>query len=323
MKRILMSTSIQRYRCRYKCRSKFAAYLALLVLCLFSEFNSRKRLSHASSQAIHSGHFEKEAILLFIAVNVNYGDYPLWLRECTRPRCAYQVFGDHPRAEMVTYSADIGDGYGNFGFRGRFQMMWALEHANFTYFLRVDEDGYLCVNSLFQDLQAMPQKKFLMGRFHCDFAKARMDENFMLFSRDVAEYFSRGWQEGTLPFHGEATLALNIGSQLSRLMEENSWTFRDEPTRIRWDETFRTVDVCTRYFWLHHLSSTQIREIHSMLPELDAHMQGSSKREERSKLFFNSTGCGWDGLPEFHDLERVAYSRGKRGPTLYHDFRPV
>ena len=160
-----------------------------------------------------------------------------------------------------------------------------------------------------------------MGRFHCDRTKARMDENFMLLSRDILTYYVKGWQTGSLPFHGETTLALNIGSQLSRLWQEESWTFRDEPNRIRWDESFGIADVCTQYFWMHHLNSTQVRRMHTALSRTSGNVR-KSPQEDNFPRFFNSTACGWDDLlPAFDNLERVAYTRGKRGTTLYHDFR--
>jgi len=316
------SASIARSNRGYKRRLKLLLYPGVLVVLLMVAFGDQSFVQPVQRGVRHVERFGTEEPVLFIAVNVNYGRDPPWLRDCTLPSCRYQVFGDRTRAGTVTYSSNIGRGYGNFGFRGRFQMDWAREHADFKYFLRVDEDGYLCVSALLQDLNKMPREKLLMGRFHCDFKKTRMDENFMLLSRDILEYFAQSWQANTLPFHGDSTLALNIGSQLSRLAKEESWTFRDEPNRIRWDEEFELVDACTRYFWMHHLNSTQIRNIHSTLHRVE-HSSGHSYQHERiPRRIFNSTGCGWDGLPPFHNLERVAYHRGERGSTLYHDFRP-
>ena len=274
------------------------------------------------SQEFRSDGTGKETLSLFIALNVNNDDYPPWLHSCVAPRCSYQIFGDRAKPDTVAYSSGIESGYGNFGFRGRFQMDWALKNVKFTYFLRVDEDGFLCVDALLRELDEMPRVKFIMGRFHCDRTKARMDENFMLLSRDIVNYYAKGWETGTLPFHGESTLALNIGSQLSRLWHEESWTFRDEPNRIRWDESFGIADVCTQYFWMHHLNSMQIRNVHVALNKKSGDMRKST-RDDHFQQFFNSTACGWnDSLPAFENLDRVAYSRGKRGSTLYHDFRP-
>ena len=214
---------------------------------------------------------------------------------------------------LVTYPSSFPKGYGFFGLRGRFQMERALngEH-HFDYFLRVDEDGYLCVDSLLATFLSLPQQRFLVsGRFHCDPEKARMDENFMLLSRDAVKYFIDGWANGSLPFHGDSTLALNVGTQLARLHTTHGWTFQSEPLRIRWDEPIKDTDSCNTHLWFHHLTQHQRRVMHTKVTSTI-----------RPGGVLNNTGCGWpDGLPSFKNLKSVQYHRGHRGQTLTHDFR--
>ena len=149
---------------------------------------------------------------------------------------------------------------------------------SFDYFLRVDEDGFLCIDSLLSTLPSKPPKHFLRGRFHCDATMARMDENFMLFSRDAVQYFLSGWNDGSVPFHGETTLALNVGSQLSSLHAEHGWTFQSEPHRIRWDEPIRKTDGCSTHIWFHHLAPVAAGRCHGSHPELSEWRHDQSER---------------------------------------------
>jgi len=304
---------------RRKCtsfRAQFVVFCSFFPVLLLSGCAKRKAESACSSECDISDEFT-----LFIAVNVNRVQNPPWLEDCNQPTCSYQIFGDHASQSVVAYPAEVGTGYGFFGSRGRFQMDWALNHVSYTYFLRVDEDGYLCVRALLEELKQMPKSNFLMGKFHCDVRKARMDENFMLFSRDVVEYFTTSWNHSMLPFYGESTLVLNIGSQLSRLWVREGWTFRDEQKLIRWDEPFEPAEGCAQYFWMHHLNVHEINLVHDVLHSSKG-MASLKHRRQNQQITLNETGCGWLGIPAFHDLAHVAFTRGNRGATLFHDFRP-
>ena len=123
-------------------------------------------------------------------------------------------------------------------------MQWAVSHIKLQFFLRLDEDGYLCVDSLMQELPHLIDRHFISGRFHCDPGKTRTDENFMLISRNSEEYFLQGWVNSRLPFDGATMLALNICSQIVRLWREEGWTFRGDQLRPRWVEPFDIEDVC-------------------------------------------------------------------------------
>ncbi|XP_068676382.1 uncharacterized protein [Montipora foliosa] len=74
----------------------------------------------------------------------------------------------------------------SFGLRYLYQMMWAAVKYNFTYFLRLDDDYFVCLERLKDELPQRPTKMLSWGWFHCDFKNLiYMDEAWTLFTHDV------------------------------------------------------------------------------------------------------------------------------------------
>jgi len=66
----------------------------------------------------------------------------------------------------------------------------ALSIATFDYYLRLDVDGYLCVDALVDELDtARPRSLYAAGSFHCAWG-TRIDESFLLLSSDLARFFA-------------------------------------------------------------------------------------------------------------------------------------
>lgn len=53
--------------------------------------------------------------------------------------------------------------------RGMFHITWALRHFEPDYYLRLDDDGFLCLHKLHYDLthHYYPSERFFMGKYHC------------------------------------------------------------------------------------------------------------------------------------------------------------
>ena len=226
---------------------------------------------HLAEEVDVSNHYA-----IFIIINSRDSSYvPVWLEECKAPLCGYQVFADYEvnsantsnKFSTVVYPDYIRNstGYSSFGYRGRFQMEWAVENANFDWLVKVDDDGYLCVESLLHalmdDIHAAPKEKFIFGMFHCDIRRIRPDENFYTMSFDVVQYFVRGWNKGLVRFDGRLTLGLNIGVMLSHLHHKCNWTFWNDSVRLLWKRPKGAFD-CNRYIWIHHLNPEEINLYH-------------------------------------------------------------
>ena len=61
-------------------------------------------------------------------------------------------------ADVITTPSDA-SGYANFGIRALLQMEWSLRHVDFDHYLRLDDDGLLCVQHLLYDLEQLPTER--------------------------------------------------------------------------------------------------------------------------------------------------------------------
>lgn len=112
----------------------------------------------------------------------------------------------------------IDGGYGDkehnaYGLRARYQARWAATRfTNMSYFLRVDDDGFLCLHKLLYELKSAPRSQFFWGRYWCRESRNRADESFMLFSDDVARFVADDTLLGKIvPFDDGVTFGWNFG----------------------------------------------------------------------------------------------------------------
>ena len=76
-----------------------------------------------------------------------------------------------------------------FGKRYLYHLLWAVQNFDFDYFLRMDDDYFLCLNRLMNELPMPQQKMYHWGYVHCDKYVVRPEESIVLFSRDLIEEF--------------------------------------------------------------------------------------------------------------------------------------
>lgn len=112
---------------------------------------------------------------------------------------------------------DIETGYGSssanmYGRRALFQVAHVRASYAVDFFLRIDDDSFLCLHRLLYELASAPAKQFFWGRYWCREGRNRADENFMLFSGDVAALLGdEEYVGGILPFDDGVTLGWNFG----------------------------------------------------------------------------------------------------------------
>eukprot|EP00177_Eucheuma_denticulatum_P004739 GFKZ01008614.1.p1 GENE.GFKZ01008614.1~~GFKZ01008614.1.p1 ORF type:complete len:379 (-),score=33.73 GFKZ01008614.1:2457-3593(-) len=200
------------------------------------------------SSSSNSDEYEKSQISLFIAIGSAPQNSELraaardgwlqWLPDDNSVK--FRFFTDEIRMDnhvkrskpnaassnLIQESEQYGDivfqplpsGYGDsehnlYALRARYQAKWALEHIeSFAFYLRIDDDSFLCLNKLIYELKALPREQFFWGRFWCREGRNRADENFMLFSHDVVQLLADDTVVGRLiPFDNEVTLGWNFG----------------------------------------------------------------------------------------------------------------
>ena len=76
-----------------------------------------------------------------------------------------------------------------FGKRYLYHLLWAVQNFDFDYFLRMDDDYFICLDRLMNELPMPPQKMYHWGYVHCDSHVVRPDESMMMYSRDLVETF--------------------------------------------------------------------------------------------------------------------------------------
>lgn len=176
---------------------------------------------------------------------------------------------DEARTQKDMLLQPLPTGYGDnehnvYGSRALYQMQWALHHfPNVSYFLRVDDDSFLCLDKLVYELKSAPRRQFFWGKFWCREGRNRADENFMLFSSDIIQLLSNEAVGKLLPFDEHVTLGWNFGYW--------SWvlnmTIFDDQTRIDAQQKYLTEymhdestngsekgqDFCEEYMYAHHV----------------------------------------------------------------------
>ncbi len=83
---------------------------------------------------------------------------------------------------------ELGGGV-EFGKRFLYHLLWAVRNFEFDYFMRLDDDYFLCLDKLTNELPMPPLKMFHWGWVHCINDITRPEESIIIFSKDVVETF--------------------------------------------------------------------------------------------------------------------------------------
>ena len=83
---------------------------------------------------------------------------------------------------------DLKGGF-EFGRRFLYHMVWAMLNYNFQYFMRIDDDYFLCMDRLLYELPMPPQLNFHWGFMHIITGVTRPEESIILFSKDVIQRY--------------------------------------------------------------------------------------------------------------------------------------
>lgn len=165
---------------------------------------------------------------------------------------------------------DIATGYGSpsanaYGRRARFQLAYVRASYAVDYYLRIDDDSFLCLHRLLYELASAPASQFFWGRYWCREGRNRADENFMLFSGDVAALLGEEEYVGRiLPFDDGVTLGWNFGYWAWVL----NLTVFDDQLRIDAQQGYLTeymhgaeaapedlAQFCDRFIYAHHVQA--------------------------------------------------------------------
>jgi len=141
----------------------------------------------------------------------------------------------------------------NFLYRLYRTLIWASERYNFDYFVRIDDDHYLCFERLMFELpQRREEKNMYWGFQHCYKGGVRIDPGLLIMSEDLIQYFM-GRKENL-----KCTPFEDIGVSIwvhQRMEKENITWFADE--RIfhkqvkKFPDLLNRTQICHEYLSLH------------------------------------------------------------------------
>lgn len=245
---------------------------------------------------------------MFLCIGIGSANGHTRLRESIRRTWAsnldfdvtYRFFAD-AEGVGVELNSDVVLRNGTIGYntnnaeRELFAMRYFVDNYECDYYLRTDDDGYLCLhNVLFYLRQRIMAKPLIYGRFHCNPNLARPDENFLLFDSQMVRYLHYGYATQSLPFISTQTIALNIGYLVSLL--ETTVEIIDDQNRLWWpsdnvpQRPFELRDaphLCQRFLWAHWVKTPRtMQSIHRSRMKLPGGVQStvSGCRWHRSKF---------------------------------------
>ncbi|XP_068675382.1 uncharacterized protein [Montipora foliosa] len=144
----------------------------------------------------------------------------------------------------------------SFGLRYLYQMMWAAVKYNFTYFLRLDDDYFVCLERLKYELRHRPTKMLSWGWFHCQFRDLiYVDEAWTLFTHDViVRFLSQDPQRILCYPHADQQIPIWINSVFNK--GDNLISFDDRrlhhpknPNKVKIFE--KLTNTCDSFMGIH------------------------------------------------------------------------
>lgn len=140
----------------------------------------------------------------------------------------------------------------NFALRLVWMIQWYMKKFHFDYFLRIDDDYFLCLDRLLFELPQRKNHALYWGYIHCTEHVIRVDEGWMILSRDIIKEALSKFNT-TLQCHPFGDQAVALWVQDSKL---NITYFSDNSRVIHaatayQSENFLNTNICKKYLALH------------------------------------------------------------------------
>ena len=139
-----------------------------------------------------------------------------------------------------------------FGERFLYQILWAKAKFNFQYLLRLDDDYFVCMDRLLNELPFRPKTNLNWGWYHCKENLVYMDEAWVLFSIDVIEQFLAQDLRSMLchPF-GDQTFTLWINATGINLTDFDDHRLHHWPPAGKINKFFSMTSICDKHIGIH------------------------------------------------------------------------
>ena len=151
-----------------------------------------------------------------------------------------------------------------FGLRYLYHIMWATTKYNFSYFLRADDDYFICMERLLHELHHRPTKMLSWGWYHCMFKDLiYMDEAWTLYSHDViVRFLSQDPRQILCHPHADQQISVWINSiynQTENLIHFDDRRLHHFPPARRIDKFKSVTCTCDHFMGVHGTSLAMMR----------------------------------------------------------------
>jgi len=141
----------------------------------------------------------------------------------------------------------------DFGKRFLYHMLWAMTNYKFKYFLRLDDDYFLCMKRFLHELPMPPPPLYHWGWVHCVQDIVRPEESIILLSKDLVELYL-GQDPDTMQCHRWADQMLGVWKEelnISTLYYHHDIRLHHHPP-AQYVEEFKTRrNICDDFIGVH------------------------------------------------------------------------
>ena len=145
-----------------------------------------------------------------------------------------------------------------FGLRFLYHIKWASANYDFQYFLRTDDDYFVCVKKLLNELPRRPKENLIWGNFHCEANTSWIDESWMVFSRDViGKFLNQDARTMLCHPHADQQIAMWLNNIPDRLYFHDVRLNHVVPDSFDW----QTKSVCDAYLGIHRAFAKRMLQL--------------------------------------------------------------
>ena len=138
-----------------------------------------------------------------------------------------------------------------FGLRFLNHIRWAMAKFDFQYLLRIDDDYFLCLKRLLEEISLRPKDNLVWGHFHCEVGITWIDESFLLFSKNIIQQFL-AQNESTMLCHPHADQQIGIWLQDIKIKQyfHDTRLYHHPPASYA-PQFQNATNLCSSYLGLH------------------------------------------------------------------------
>jgi len=164
----------------------------------------------------------------------------------------------------------------NFAYRLYKLMEWVYDRYDFDFFLRIDDDNYLCFDRLIYELPYRKEKYIIWGVLKCQKDLVRIDEGFMIISRDLFDTMMDRYDTLMCHKHGGVAVAM----WLVDIQKSVNVSYFQDDGRIPYSSAKASErNLCHKYLDLHRTYPNDMRVFHQRVEE---------ERKEKKLSYFIS-----------------------------------